>query len=105
MTIAEILRAARAKIDKSENWCKRAFAMDARSIPVESRDAAACRWCAQGAVESVTPYGSEITRTAALRLYECAGMNALAFNDDPGTTHPDVLALYDRAIAAAEAQP
>ncbi|MEL6388391.1 MAG: hypothetical protein AAFR00_13655 [Pseudomonadota bacterium] len=30
--------------------------------------------------------------------------SVVSFNDDPDTTHADILALFDRAIAAAEAE-
>jgi hypothetical protein len=33
------------------------------------------------------------------------GRPVYAFNDHPDTTHADIMALFDRAIAAQEPQP
>lgn len=101
MSVADDLRAAKALIDKPEKWRKDA----------ETFDPAAC--CA--VIASTRLFGDEFDRdydvVAALdralpsnftspfpSVYARVG----DFNDDRNTTHADIMALFDRAIEAAE---
>lgn len=96
MTTVEILKAARAKIAKPENWCK------GLAIKGNAR-------CAMGALLAVcdsqngrmNSYESEIPlllkRFVPVRYGQVA-----AFNDAPETTHAKILALFDMAIAGEE---
>jgi hypothetical protein len=106
VTLAEVLRAARAKIATPETWTKRAFARDIASVRVFARSTSAVCWCAIGAIDSL-----DITADDACAAGEAGealvaanrGRAVSYFNDDPRTTHANILALYDRAIALAEA--
>lgn len=90
------LIAAKALIDKPEKWVKG-----------EAR-VGEC-YCAIGALNAISPppYGDDCFPTDSLYV---ALSNALPdgecfvarFNDAPGTTHSDVMALFDRAIAAQD---
>ena len=67
-------------------------------------------WCAVGAVEAATGYAVIEPNTAlAVRALERVMPrregSVPSFNDAPTTTHADILALFDRAIAAEEAAP
>ncbi len=83
--VSDVLRAARAKIEKPENWCQGSF-----------RNGHA--YCALGAVRE-SSYG-------VIRYIEaCDVLERLAgpipkYNDSH--THAEVLSLFDRAIATAE---
>jgi hypothetical protein len=96
MTTVEVLREARGLIDTPEKWCKGIMRSGGRR-------------CAVGAVSDVT--GGEMRMRhseadGAFRALECAagGRRVHLLNDDPKTSHADVIAVFDRAIAAEEAR-
>ena len=105
METIDILRSARALIDTPEKWTRGTNARNAsgRSVPFDS-PSAVC-FCAYGAVLRAS--GGEIV-LACQRLWEAlpAGWPDIfpLYNDYPDTTYADVLALFDRAIAAEEAK-
>jgi hypothetical protein len=100
MTVRDDLIAARALIDTPEKWVRGHY------------ERQGC-YCALGAARKAL-YGTTDWRpgedwrgddnhvTTALRreLSEEWHGSVDDFNDDPSTTHADVLALFDRAIAA-----
>lgn len=95
-TVRENLIAAKALIDTPDKWIKDRFADGG------------C-FCAAGALK----YGSgfeagEVWESAeykALLAQVPGGRPLPSFNDDPNTTHADIMALFDRAIAAQDGQP
>ncbi len=105
---AKVLRAARVKISIPAAWCRDWFAKDAagRNVPVS--DPSACAWCVRGAVLAVTPgHGWSDARAAADDLLDHVsnappGRTVAIVSDNPRTTHADVMAIFDRAIARAE---
>lgn len=96
MGVREDLVAAKALIDTPRKWRKGDYDRGGRC-------------CAVGAVVRVV--GGEISdaeySSAALALEAALlpeqGKKVFLFNDNPTTTHADIMALFDRAIAAAEA--
>ena len=103
--LADDLRAARKVIEKPEAWIKGSFAMDECGNEVEAESPAACRFCVRGAIYRAVPERYEMTHGA---LWAQVGDDPLfdplvKLNDSKSTTHADILALFDRAIAAAEA--
>lgn len=108
MTTREVLVAARALIDTPEKWTKdRAYALDSVGHRVSSYNDDAVAFCVDGAaaraVDDETG-GSKLydqVRQALKRALPAGYERSIwAFNDDPATTHADVLALFDAAIAA-----
>jgi hypothetical protein len=102
MTLADDLRAARALIDTPEKWGRHTFRDDAGRLCVRGACGAAVGGVFGGA-------GARDVEWALLKVLpkwvrQSAGpLSMLAnFNDDPATTHSDVLSLFDRAINAAE---
>lgn len=100
--LADDLRAAKALIDTPEKW-------------VKGVDFTRTRRCAMAAIIDALgqPMGgyrfSECDRALckALTIRKRRGSYphpVVAFNDDLDTSHADILALFDRAIAAAEAE-
>lgn len=82
-----VLTEARALIQLPENWCKVHF------------DNGNHAHCILGALDCAGH--SWIGRTYLLdALPAGADRSVIIFNDNPATTHADVLALFDRAIAA-----
>lgn len=102
MNAAEILIAARAVIGEPKAWIKGMNARAADGIEVDSHDPNAVCFCALGAVNRVTErFGDGHCARDALR----EAINDFSidnWNDDPETTHADVLAAFDKAIKKAQ---
>jgi hypothetical protein len=107
VSVRDVLVKARALIATPEKWTKGALARDAGGIGYRTDDVVGDRtfacYCAEGACVAATP---EIF--LARRAYDelCKFTNGplvYEFNDSPATTHDDVLALFDTAIANCEA--
>lgn len=90
MTPRDVLIAARAKIERPEDWCQCHYV---------SLDGAMCMIGALESVvrESTTDY-SESKKALANACKPSDG--PLTFNDECGRTHAEVLAAFDRAIAS-----
>jgi hypothetical protein len=105
--IAEILRRARAKIERSECWTQGNFAIDKDGCTVNPEDSAAVCWCGYGALINASgePLSNSPMADAAQAVLEnTVGVWFPDWQDD--RTHAEVLAAFDRAIAASEgAQP
>lgn len=89
MKNSELLRAAKARIDSPEKWWHGEF-------PAK-HEGSTCAYLA------LTGIGG---RCALRLLADAAGLSTnqelVEFNDAPTTTHADIMAMYDRAIALAE---
>jgi len=85
---------ARKKIERPEDWGKGALWHNG------------C-YCADGALLEAAPTGDLLRSRASSYLSAAARSRgfetASRFNDAPGTTHADVLALFDDAIRLARA--
>lgn len=111
----EILRAARALIDTPEKWAKRYYAYDAHGFTVDPESPGACRFCAVGALyragntlrvsesDAEQALGKAVPAEFAAECRKSGNHPVICFNDKVAE-HPDVLALYDRAIELAEAK-
>lgn len=98
MGIREDLIAAKALIDTPEKWTKNYFRTDG-----------GC-YCAVGAITQVTTipgHFSDRADAACVALRDCLSEeergSITGFNDLTTTTHDDIMALFDRAIAKAGA--
>ena len=108
MKLADLLKAARSKIDAPEKWTRECYARGEDGFYADMHGADAVCFCAMGAVRSLIPnspsawfVGDYVRNFINNHLPE--GYRSIpAFNDNLDTTHADVLALFDRAIAAAE---
>lgn len=88
------LIAARALIDTPEKWGK--------GWGTERRG----RECAATACVTIIPYGNGLSAMLdALRAQSPMPGEVWNYNDDPSTTHADIMALFDRAIQAATPEP
>lgn len=107
MSILNVLIAARARISDRSEWCKGAEARNAQGASVDPRSPAAVRWCATGALAREGEYDPAFPAAVAAIAWAIADflpagrVFVSAYNDDDRTTHEDILALYDRAIARA----
>ena len=98
--LADDLRAAKALIDTPEKWTKGIgrpgcyCAMYAVGAAIEQRHGGV-RW---GVCDTALRKALPARRRATVDSHP-----VVAFNDDPSTTHADIMALFSRAIATAEA--
>ena len=99
-TVRDNLIAARALIDTPEKWGKEDY---------EPRPGCFCIFGAIAKVKGVeaSPIveGGPENEFLEEALPDDFDGGVVAFNDDPFTKHADIMALFDRAIAAAEATP
>lgn len=100
----EILKAAQELISIPERWTKGGSARDNLGRVVYAASPAACCWCAFGAVSRMGCPELDWYLVAAAGLDPDA-TGIAGFNDDPATTHADILALFDRAIELAAEEP
>ena len=99
MTVKDVLIAARAKIEKPENWTRGMSARDADGQYISPRDPKAVCWCSAGAVYASVPLVGVMPSSRVLRaLDDVSGNSIETFNDN--MPHSEVLAVFDQAIAA-----
>lgn len=102
-TVLEALIQARERISTPERWCRGWYAKDADGYPILETEDEAASFCAVGAIGAVAPVGQDLCERAQGILHAEARrlgfLGVASFNDHRRTTHADVLALYDRAIA------
>lgn len=105
MNTIDILKAAKQLlIDKG--WTQEAFARGPSGGPLVSRNPLATCYCGIGAI-GAAGYGAAPARyDAEDALAKAAGVKEVEdffdFNDAPGRTVDEVLAVFDKAIAAEE---
>ncbi len=98
-TVKDVLIAARAKIE--QGWTQGASARDALSNAVAFDDQNATCWCMVGALFAAEPIDDMLRVDARLSLrIHPARVGISRFNDTPGRTKEEVLAVFDKAIAA-----
>lgn len=111
MTPLQVLKEAKKKIEKEAHWTQGTAARDRAGKPTDPKSSLACRWCAIGAILSVSTGGSDerFAKEAAESLLQM-GMHRLFptshgvpwWNDEYTRTHADVLRVYAEAIEEAK---
>ena len=106
--VVTTLRAALALISEPENWCQGSSAKDSRGHQVLFDNPGATAWCVNGAIwRAVGHYtdGDVLRETLCANGGEAGFFGSTAaFNDAPDTTHTEVVALLQKAIAKAESE-
>lgn len=102
MDTLEILKAGRELISDPARWTQHTAARDEGGDWVSERSESAVCWCSIGALWKVADWASEECSTAMSALEPDGPDSLLAFNDTH--THAEVLAMWDRAIAAESAK-
>ena len=87
-SLATTLRLTRAIISNPENWCKNANQKGNAYCVVGALSLFSAEWAPLIALCQATPDGYDV----------------VCYNDHPKTTHADIMAVFDRAIAKAEGQ-
>jgi len=120
MKPSEILIAARALVDTPDKWTKGSYAKDGQGRQVPSYSEQAQCFCTLGAFfhASASFHEKPFIQTPEHELMERQARRALGnainpkalfilfadWNDAPERTHAEVLAAYDKAIAALVAE-
>lgn len=109
-TAAEVLRVARELVARPGGWCQRALARTASGHPAPTHSREAVCFCARGALMRAAGMQPELVlfsprAEAALdaAAREQGFIGFVGYNDAPGRTQAEVVALYDAAIAKLEA--
>lgn len=105
--VLKILKDARELLSDEKRWTKGMWARTAAMMPTDSKSEDAVCWCAMGALCRVIDYDRDASefRMATAYLTEAlppSWWGVSVFNDAKATTHADLLAMFDRAIAKAE---
>ena len=104
----EILRKVRDLLSDPARWTKGWFAKDSSENPCVPTSKDAVCWCALGAMRKQLGYVEddlfmEITRDLEAILKKQGYNHSLAtFNDDPATTHNQMMKLLNLAIGEDE---
>lgn len=99
MTTVEILREARALIEKG--WTQGEHATDAHGVCVGPLSDAACHWCIEGALlRARKGWGFSSAWFALIDVIPSG--NPIGWNDAEGRTQAEVLAAFDKAILLAD---
>ena len=108
METIDVLKATRALIDTPEKWTKGAYARDARGRVVGWLDPGASCFCVQGAFHKALGHlgdsSFEVWHERVSDAFPAHFNSVQEYNDHPDTTHADIMAVFDRAIAAEEAK-
>jgi hypothetical protein len=93
MTTLDVLKAARERISDPARWCQETYR-------VLDAGGSAIRWCAMATISDTTE-NNHLLGVAWGALRRAMGGGCIAEYNDTHT-HAEVLALFDRAIAAEE---
>lgn len=104
-TTVEVLRKAKALIDTPEKWTQGAGSRSASGVIVSERRYGVC-FCALVAIQHVAydhlNTSAVESEYAFARAIDRTPSGIAIWNDAPERTHPEVMAAFDRAIAACE---
>ena len=97
MNTLETLKATRAFLDDPKNWYQGGLTPENTSVGDE------CPHCLLAALSRFTGHDDTAARlTRNLVRQQISPDTIISFNDDPNTTHADVLRVLDQAIEDAQ---
>ena len=104
MTPLYILEGVKALLASPMNWTQRSMSREESGMSVHPTNATATCWCLSGAIVHLTGGIDENWRDACWALSNAIapgyayGVSIPAWNDVPGRTYDEVMAVVDRAI-------
>lgn len=106
--ISEILKQAKALIADEKSWTQGEAARNSQGEYTYSLNPDAVCWCSAGAVNKVTKDNWLVIETIAKHLHTTLEQDFNYYEGIPNYndehTHAEVMAFWDKAIAAAEAR-
>lgn len=94
----KVLRQAKRILSKKSAWTRHCLAVDKFGLPVLPTSSKAVAFCMLGAV-SKAKHDLGVGTSACSALYKVIPTGLVGtFNDNPSTTHEDVLRMFDKAI-------
>lgn len=105
MSLKSDLIAARALIDTPEKWIKHNFNRNDCYCAVGALRQAIGGTTRVGLIPRGPYHRYSNAHVAVGQALPAGERGGATFNDDPATSHADILALFDRAIANAEPSP
>lgn len=105
--INEVLKAMRVKL--AAGWTQRAAARTANGAAILSSEKEACEFCLMGALWSLDVASLSLESCVESELAQTLDAQGLigtliTYNDAPGRTQSDILALVDKTIERLERQ-
>lgn len=97
----EVLIKVRELLSDPSRWTQRCSARDCNGNPAHESGEEPVAFCLFGAMTRVTG-GLDVYKDLSEILYDRWCISIPAWNDAPGRTHAEVLALLDKAIDAYE---
>ena len=114
MSVLETLIKVRELLSNKDHWTKGYYSKDSHGIRIRPHEPSACTFCMFGAIYKVCPdrpfsavgFKDPFVIEVHDRIEKVIGelypnfreASVARFNDDPETTHADVLRVLDRAI-------
>lgn len=98
----KVLVAARELLSDEKRWTRYDLAHDVDGVEIGPRSENAVCWCVMGAVHKFSPGVAPGVGGALNLVHNAVGGPIPEFNDDPETTHADVLRVLDVAIEKAQ---
>jgi hypothetical protein len=100
-TPREVLLAAAELIEKPGAWTRKAYARDPFMQDVHPTSRDACCWCMAGAVWRAAGAHSGLEAEALAALRDASGRGVSYFNDAPGRTQAECVAMLRKAAEVA----
>lgn len=97
----KVLVSARELLSDEKRWTRHRYARDAAGDNAMLSGKKAVCWCLTGAVLN-SPLRSSHQDIALDLIHGVVGGSIFGFNDDPTTTHADILRVLDAAIEKAQ---
>jgi hypothetical protein len=110
LPVSEILIKAKAEIANPARWTREAYARDEDGQAVDIFDTNACQFCAIGAIRRQSPTPRVINMPieyAVMAINEVCREKARTiyhYNDQPETSHEDIIQIFDATIRVERAK-
>ena len=98
--VTRILESTKSILESESSWIQGAMAMNSGMEEVDYLDESACKWCLTGAIRKAMHLARchEVPAVEFPIMLVLNHNNIILFNEDPRTTHNDVMEILDKAI-------
>ena len=96
-----VLMGAKNRLSKPEQWIKNTAAVNKHGQQVETNSKEACAWCMIGALHK-TSGEYQAAYNLLVKNLPAGFATVSEFNDNPKTTHKDVIKVFNKTIRQAK---